>query len=114
MRNNLSANGRARARAAADPVSMLSSDIAAIRRDITNLVGAGTATVSAKARETAEHLGDEAKRLAGQAKEQYDVAHEHLSETAAKRPVTTIVVSMAAGMVVGKLLSWALRRGSAE
>lgn len=108
---NISTNGHARTRGKADPVSMLSSDIAAIRRDISNLVGAGTATVSAKARETAEHLGEEAKRLAGQAKEQYDVAHEHLAETAAKRPVTTIVVSMAAGMVVGKMLSWALRRG---
>ncbi|HLO41470.1 MAG TPA: hypothetical protein VK176_10635 [Phycisphaerales bacterium] len=110
----ISSNGRARGRATADPVSNLTSDIAAIRRDISNLIGTGAGTVSAKARETAAHLGEEAKRLAGDAKERYDVAHEQLAEATARRPVTTIVVSMAAGMVVGKMLSWALRRGASE
>lgn len=93
-----------------DPVTTLSSDIAAIRRDISHLIGNGADNVSARAKETVSRLTEEARHVADQAREQYDVAHEKLSETAASRPVTTILVSMAAGMVIGKLLGWAMRR----
>lgn len=91
------------------PISTLSSDIAAIRRDIASILGAGASHMSDKARETVSRLGDEARHVAEQAREQYDAAHETLSEVTAKRPVTTIVVSMAAGIVVGKLIGMALR-----
>ena len=100
-------NGHARH---ADPIDLLTRDIAAIKRDIGQLIGEQAGNVRWKARETAGRLQDEARHAAEQAKEQYDMAHQSLSKTTAERPVTTIVVALAAGAVLGKLAGWMLRR----
>ncbi len=110
----ISSNGRATAKKSADPVAVLTSDIAAIKRDISHLIGAGAGAVTGKARETMSRLGEEAQELAGQAKERYEEAHETLAKTAAARPVATIAVSVAAGMILGKVLGMMMRRGSAD
>lgn len=103
----VSANGRGKK---GDPVATLSGDVAAIKRDISHLIGLGAGNVSAKARETASRLGEDARHIAQQAREQYDSAHETLAETTGKRPVATILVSVAAGMIIGKVLGWAMSR----
>lgn len=89
-------NGRARKR---DRVRVLTDDIAAIRRDLAALIGEGADTAVSRARDTAEL-----------AKEQLQGAYSVLSRTTARRPVTTIAVSMVAGIAAVKLLGWALRR----
>ncbi len=94
-----------------DPISMLTGDIAAIKRDVAQLIGHGAGNVSARARQAVSDLSDHAKDVAQQTRERYDEAHESLSQIAASRPVTTIAVSLLAGMVMGKALSWAFRRG---
>lgn len=93
-----------------DPVAMLNADIAAIKRDVGHLIGVGAGNVSGKAKQAMNKLTDEAKAMACDAKERLDSAHTQLSETTARRPLTTIAVSMAAGAVAFKLLGWALRR----
>jgi ElaB/YqjD/DUF883 family membrane-anchored ribosome-binding protein len=103
-------NDRHHSKRNSDPIATLSGDIAAIKRDIGQLIGAGADNVATRAKEAVSRMGETASNLADRAGEQYEVAHEKLSETTAKRPVTTILVSMAAGMVVGKLLSWAMHR----
>lgn len=102
-------NGHAR-RVAADPIDVLTRDIAAIKRDITQLIGEGAGNVKYRAREAASRVQDEAVHVAEQAKEQYDVAHEALAKNTAARPVTTIIVALAAGAVIGKLAGWMMRR----
>lgn len=82
-----------------DPVRTLADDIAAIRRDVGHLIGAGAETASVRAKETA-----------ALARERLEGAHTVLARSAARRPVATIAVSMAAGMAAVKLLGWALRR----
>lgn len=93
-----------------DPVAMISADMAAIKRDVAHLIGVGAGNVSGRAKEAVNKLTDEAKTLACEAKERLDSAHTQLAESTARRPLTTIAVSMAAGAVAFKLLGWALRR----
>lgn len=89
-------NGRMRR---TDPVRMLADDIAAIKRDVGELISVGAASTSVRAKETAKLAR---KQLAG--------AHTALGESAGRRPLTTIAVSMAAGLVAARLVGWALRR----
>ncbi|MCC6678564.1 MAG: hypothetical protein IT436_15630 [Phycisphaerales bacterium] len=82
-----------------DPVRVLAGDVAAIKRDIGNLISAGAESTTAKAKETA-----------AMARQQIEDARSALGRSAARRPVATIAVSMVAGMAAAKLLGWAMRR----
>lgn len=89
-------NGRVRK---ADPMRMLAGDIAAIKRDMGDLIEHGAESATARARETA-----------AMARERLEGAHSILSRNAAERPVATIAMSMVAGAAAVKLLGWAMRR----
>ncbi|MCC6425460.1 MAG: hypothetical protein IT435_01435 [Phycisphaerales bacterium] len=96
-------NGRHSTKRTSDPIATLGGDIAAIKRDIGMLIGVGAGNVASRAREAVSRMGESAGEFKDRAAEQYEAAHEKLSASAAKRPVTTILVSMAAGLVVGKV-----------
>lgn len=104
---NASNNGHSRH---ADPVDTLARDVAALKRDIGQLLGDGAGNVKSRVREAVNRLGDEAQVVADKAVDQYELAHDSLAKTASAKPITTIMVAMAAGAVTAKLLGWAMRR----
>ena len=93
-----------------DPMVAVRNDIAAIRKDVTALVGNRMGAVSDAVLGHISDVRAEARNLVGKAKKTVGAAHEQLSEAAGARPLTTIAVSALAGIVGAKVLGWMMRR----
>lgn len=104
---NVTTNGRAKKAA---HTHGLADDIAAVKRDVRNLVGTGTEAVVGRARGAAARVGEEGRSMADEARKRLDTAHTAIANRASQKPLTTIALSMAAGAVVAQMLSWAVRR----
>lgn len=92
-----------------DPMDALRSDIAAIRDDLMALASGRLNSMSESARDRISQAGETAKEFAGQAKEQVGLAHQRLSDAAARRPLTTIILAVAAGAAFVKFAGWCRR-----
>jgi len=93
-----------------DPVDLLRSDIAAIRRDLGRLVSGRLGAFAASTRESLGRAGETMRETADQVRERAGEMHEKLRESAAARPLTTIALSVAAGAVLVKVLGWMRHR----
>lgn len=100
-------NGRART---ADPITRLRGDVAAIRQDLAALAGGGLGTVTDAAKGALNKAGDTARHMAERAADIAEDTHQRLSDAAAERPVTTILISAAAGAALVTVLGWLWRR----
>jgi hypothetical protein len=94
----------------ADPMEALRDDIAVIRKDISSLVNRRVGAVGDAVLGTLHGAGESARHLAARSKQAAGAAHERLSEAAGSRPLTTIVVAAAAGIIGAKALGWMWRR----
>jgi len=107
-----SINGRAKALDPrnADPIELLRHDLSALRRDVGRMLGGSLDSAAVRTRDAVDAAKERVAELAEQGREKADEAHVKLAETAGSRPITTILVSVAAGMVIGKLLGAFARR----
>lgn len=97
MRNNT--NSHTKSRTAVEPVDALMNDVAAIKRDLGNLLAQRVEAVSDRTREVMDHTVESAKAV-----------RDRVGETASARPFTTMLVAAAAGAVGIKVLGWMFRR----
>ncbi len=89
-----------------DPVEVLRSDLAALRRDLSDVTSSGVN----KAKEIIHGATDSISGMAESAKETAGESHKKLGEFAGTRPLTTIALAMVAGAVGAKILSWRYNR----
>jgi ElaB/YqjD/DUF883 family membrane-anchored ribosome-binding protein len=94
----------------ADPMDMLRHDIAAIRDDLAALVSGRLGAVSDRTRETIGRAGENVRDAASHAVKRAHAMHESLGETASNRPLTTIMLAAAAGVIFVKFAGWFARR----
>jgi hypothetical protein len=92
-------NTRTSKNGTAEPVDALIADVAAIKRDLTNLISQRVDAVSGRTRELVDETAERARAV-----------HERIGETAHARPLTTILVAALAGAVGVKLVGWMFRR----
>lgn len=93
-----------------EPMDALRTDLAAIRQDISSLLTNRWTSLSEDTKAALSSAGDTLRETAKHAGEQAGAAHRKLSQTAGNRPLTTIVVAAATGIVAARLLGWMLRR----
>lgn len=93
-----------------DPMVALRNDVAAIKKDLTSLVGNRVGAVGDAVVSSLNGASTEARHLMRRAKKTAGAAHDQLSGAAAARPLTTIAVSAAAGILGAKILGWMMRR----
>lgn len=89
-----------------DPVEVLRADLAALRKDLSDVTSSGVN----RAKEMIQGATDGISGIAESAKETAGESHKKLSDFAGTRPLTTIALAMVAGAVGSKLLSWRYSR----
>ncbi len=107
-----STNGRAKALdpRTADPLDLLRQDLSSLKRDMASLLGGGIDSAAGHTRHAVDSAKETIAELAEQGRERADEAHLKLGETAGARPITTILIAMAAGAVLAKALGvWSRR-----
>lgn len=90
-----------------DPVETLRADLAALRRDLSEVTSSGVS----KARDAISSATDGLAELADGAKGKAVESHKALGMFAGSRPLTTIALAMVAGAVGSKLIGWRSHRG---
>ena len=103
-RSIMRATSRRTAERHQDPLTSLQHDITAIKNDLTALVGSRAGFVRDAMKAHLNGVSTEAKHMAGRARNAAGAAHERLGEAARARPLTTIAVSAAAGIIGAKIL----------
>ncbi len=93
-----------------DPLVALRGDIAAIKKDLTSLVGSRIGAVGEAVVERMNGTNESARKLVARARKSAGAAHDRLGDAAGARPLTTIAVAAVAGIVGAKVLGWMMRR----
>lgn len=109
----MASNGNRAHAAETDPLEALRADLAALRKDFTAMNhehGFSLGRLGHSAHEMFNGVTSNVKDLAGKAKAGADIAHRQVTGMAKSRPLTTIAVALAVGMIGGHLLGKFTRR----
>lgn len=88
----------------------LREDLESLRKDFASLTSNGVATAADSTHKLVNRAMASAKDITDSARAQTEAAQERVEQVAADRPWTTIGTSLVVGMVLGKVISWMLRR----
>lgn len=94
----------------ADPMEALQSDISDLKRDLGALINGRMHAVGDAVSQTVDAATENAKQLAAQSKKAANAMHRSLGKAAGTRPLTTIAIAAAGGIVGAKMLGWLWRR----
>lgn len=101
--NHTKASSNSRAHRNHSSTGTIKNDFMTLRRDVMSLVEDG-------AKGGIEHASQTLREMKSKASEQAGAIHKKLGEVAGERPVTTILIAAAAGIVGTKALVWLLKR----
>lgn len=87
-----------------DDLNALRSDIASLAATVKELMVSKARDAGAAAGENLDELRDRVEQLAEQAKERGRAASEKLQRQVEERPLTSLLVAFAAGLVISRLL----------
>lgn len=88
-----------------DSMQGLRDDIEAIRKDIGSLIKKGLKGHDGL-RKSIGDAGHRLSDLADEARDRAEHVHRRVTDTASERPLTTIAIAVAAGLIGGKLIAW--------
>ncbi|GEM_PF-3822514 len=92
-----------------DSMDALRSDVAALKADLKNLGRHGAAEVSRSTSNLLNSASQSAHKLTDEAKAKAELAQQRVGEFASERPLTTIILALLAGAIIGKIITWSSR-----
>ena len=103
------ANNGARARGN-DTLGPIKDDIAALKADLSSLVGGRLDALRDGAHMAAKGAGETGSELFDGGKRRAIAMHRRLGDAAGAHPIKTVVIAAAAGVIGVKVLGWIWRR----
>lgn len=93
-----------------DPMTALREDFAALKQDFADLIGGKKERLREQVHTVMDSASERTRTGLGSINEKLDAQRDKIADCAAERPLTMILVTLAIGAVVGKLMFWLLRR----
>lgn len=84
-------------------IKALRADLTALMATVGDFVGQQAAHATESARETVDHVAESLKSTAGEARRRGEMAANEVEDMIAARPLTSVLIALGAGYIIGKL-----------